>query len=80
MTDRVFYQEMGRRVRVIRRALGLTQAALGKQIGVSAYTIFVIENVGRVNLTDERLTALAAALDVFAWQIAASDWREQCGV
>jgi DNA-binding XRE family transcriptional regulator len=80
MTDPAFYQEMGRRIKAIRRARRLTQVQLGARLGVNKYALGDMEKVGRRYLTDERLTQIATALGVFVWQIAAEDWREQCGV
>lgn len=80
MTDRQYYAEMGKRIRAIRRDRGLTQAQLGAAIGKNAYTIHSVEKYGAAYLRQPLLETIAAALNLEAWQICASDWREQCGV
>jgi transcriptional regulator with XRE-family HTH domain len=78
--NRTFYQQMGYRLRIIRKARGLTQAQLGALIGMSAGTIFSAETKGRVRLTDERLAQIADALGVGVGDVTADGWREACGV
>jgi transcriptional regulator with XRE-family HTH domain len=78
--SRTYYQQMGYRLREIRKARGLTQAQLGALIGMSSETIFSAETKGRVRLTDERLAALAVALGVRLEDLTADGWREACGV
>jgi transcriptional regulator with XRE-family HTH domain len=80
VTDRAFYQEMGRRVKAICRSRRMTQPQLGARVGLSANQIHRIETVGRAHLTEERLAQIATALGVEVWQIEDSDWMEQCGV
>lgn len=80
MTDRQHYHELGQRIRIIRQAHKMTQMQLGAAIGNNAYIILCAERYGAVYLREPLLETIAAALDVFAWQICADDWREQCGV
>lgn len=56
------YKAMGQRVRNLRRAAGLTQTELAKQVGISASFLGHIERGTRV-LSVETLMALCKALD-----------------
>jgi transcriptional regulator with XRE-family HTH domain len=80
MTDRIHYQEMGRRIKAVCRFRRITQPQLGAKVGLSANQIHRIETVGRAHLTEERLALIATALGLEVWQIEDSDWMEQCGV
>jgi transcriptional regulator with XRE-family HTH domain len=80
MIVRTYYQQMGYRLRAIRNARGLSQAQLGALIGVSQYTIFQVEKVGRTYLDDTKLARIATALGVTVEEITADAWREACGV
>lgn len=60
--------DIGRKVRLLRRACGLTQEKLAVYSGLSVYTIRRIES-GRSNPTTETLQAIAAVLDTTVVQL-----------
>jgi transcriptional regulator with XRE-family HTH domain len=80
MIVRTYYQQMGYRLRATRNARGLSQAQLGAKIGVSQYTIFQVEKVGRTYLDDTKLARIATALGLTVEDVTADGWREACGV
>lgn len=55
--------ELGRRVRGARNAAGLTLEQVSTRIGVSPATLSLIER-DKVSITVDRLTDIAAALDI----------------
>jgi transcriptional regulator with XRE-family HTH domain len=77
---RTYYQQMGYRLRIIRKARGLTQAQLGVLVGISQFTIYSMEMVGRANLDDTKLATLAEAMWLTVEDVTADGWREACGV
>ena len=58
-------KEIGERVLLRRRELGLTQHALGKRVGCPYQVISRLE-MGKQSVLAERLAAIADALDVTA--------------
>ena len=77
MTDRSHYQEMGQRIRTVRRARGITQAQLGACIDRHQSTIIAMEH-GRISISPAHLGAICVALDVSVTQLRSADWRRLC--
>ena len=71
--------EMGHRVRVLRKARGITQESLGKRIRMSRAMIVNLEN-GRGNWSLWRLVQIAAAFKVEVWQICHPQWQTVLGI
>jgi len=65
-----FLTELGRRIADLRKGADLTQAQLGKKVGVSQQIIASYEN-GKRNFPIGRLLELADALDVTSGQLLA---------
>jgi transcriptional regulator with XRE-family HTH domain len=63
-------RKVGQRIAALRRAAGLTQAALAERLGVSVERVSRIERDG--NLTVRTIVTVANALDVTA----ADFWKE----
>lgn len=77
MTDRQHYAEMGKRIRAIRKARGLSQTHLGAAIARTDALIQATEQ-GRVYIDAPRLEAICAALGVTVKAIQSPHWRRLC--
>lgn len=67
-------ETMGKRVRGLRKALGLTQTALARQVGVSQSAISDIESGDTKVLLGPTMTALAVALKTNAEWLQHGRW------
>jgi transcriptional regulator with XRE-family HTH domain len=60
--------DTGRRLRALRRGLGLTQMQLAERCGIDNKTISRAEN-GRYSISIDQVARLARALDVPSWRL-----------
>lgn len=63
VTDRAFYEQMGKRIATLRKARGLTQVQLAERMGVAQQTLAHYE-AGRLRLLAGALPRLADELGV----------------
>lgn len=63
--DKQLYQELGQRIATTRKALGLTQTQVAKQLGISQQT-FAHYEVGRLRIAVATLMPLAEILNTSA--------------
>ena len=77
MTESQLNHELGRRIKAIRKARGITQATLAKAIRSSTPNIADIES-GKNGVRMWRLLQIAAVFGVEPWQIIHPEWRTQC--
>lgn len=63
VTDKPFYEQLGQRIAILRKARGLTQVQLAEQLGVAQQTLAHYE-AGRLRLLAGALPKLAGFLDV----------------
>jgi len=61
--NKLFYQELGKRIAKLRKAQSMTQQQLAEFLGISQQTLAHYE-VGRLRVAASMLPALAKALDV----------------
>ena len=67
-----FYRQLGKRVAVLRRAVGLSQERLGERAQVGASYVAHIE-IGNRRPTVDVLRRIAAAVDVPLWRLLTED-------
>lgn len=67
-------EEVGKRIRTIRKAKGLTQEELGEKAGLHYKYIGEVER-GEVNPSVETLVAVAKALDINISQLFTENWQ-----
>ena len=61
--DEYVNRQLGARVRILREARGMTQAALGEQLGFSSHSWVAKVEAGQLAPTPGRLRALAQVLN-----------------
>jgi len=74
MSQHALDREMGQRIRILRMARGVTQAALAKTIRLSRTQITNLE-AGRSAWSLWHIAQIAAALNTELWRICHPQWR-----